>query len=179
MNTHVYNLRTVLTSIAGEHQYLTRTHDTYRLDPDLFDIDLWQLPDSLTDPADVDTLGRALEVYQGELAEGSGYEWVEPHRESLRRSIIDTSTTLAEQLTDTDPVQARRVLQRAITHDPYNEALYQQAIRLAPDQAAAARLLAQLTERLADIDTIPGPDTIVLAAAVRRGSPHDTSTSRR
>ncbi len=96
-------------------------------------------------------------------------EWVEPHREALRRTVIDASTALAEALADADSAAASRVLDWTLAHDPYNEALYQQAIRLAPTAISVSQLLARLTARLAEIDAVPSRDTMLLADSARSG----------
>ena len=67
------------------------------------------------------------------------------------------------------PSQALAALETALTHDPYNEYLYQQIMRL---QAAAGRpdavrrTLALLESRLADLGLTPGPQTRQAAAAL-------------
>ena len=55
---------------------------------------------------------------------------------------------------------------KAIGHDPYNDALYQQAMRLHArlgDSDAIRRLRKTLTRRLGEIDAEPAPDTMALS----------------
>jgi DNA-binding SARP family transcriptional activator len=63
----------------------------------------------------------------GPLADGSGYEWIEPYREEIRRQAADAALALADALTD--PQAALRVLGAAIQLHPYTEELYVAAVR--------------------------------------------------
>src|SRR2546421_7444346 len=106
-------------------------------------------------PARVAALREAVGCSTGPLAEGKAYEWIEPYREAVRRQAVDAHTALADALADalaaTDPAEAASVLEAAIGHDPYNDALYQQAMRLHArlgDGDAVRRLRKTLTRRL-------------------------------
>ena len=81
-------------------------------------------------------------------------------------------------LAETDRPAALAVLDQAIAQDPYNEALYRQAMRLhgADRNVAAIRQLRRdLTRHLADIpseasdETITLADQLAVAASRRRG----------
>ncbi len=94
-------------------------------------------------------------------------EWADPAREHAKRQAIDATDTLAHILAPNDPEQALGILEHAITTiDPQAEHLYRALIAIHRRQgrhAAAARSLATLTNRLAEIDTKPHPTTTALA----------------
>jgi hypothetical protein len=71
-------------------------------------------------------LRTAIDTYRGELTAGQQWPWLGPHREAIRRHIIDAYTELA---THTDLHTAATLLDHALQVDPYNENLRQQAIR--------------------------------------------------
>ncbi len=78
--------------------------------------------------------------------------------------MLSRCTSRIAQDTD-DPDQALGVLEHATTIiDPRAEHLYRATIALHRRHAAAARALATLTDRLAEIDAQPHPTTIALAA---------------
>ncbi len=109
-------------------------------------------------------LRAAVAAYRGGLAEGFDYEWIEVHRESIRRQALDAHLALAEA-TD-DPAEAVTVLEAAIRHAPYAETVYQQAMRAHAalghhDKIHALRH--SLTHRLQEIDAAPSRDTTDLA----------------
>jgi DNA-binding SARP family transcriptional activator len=128
-------------------------------------------------------LRRAVDAYDGALAEGSDYEWIEVHREGIRRQALDAHLALAAATAD--PTRALAVLEAAMSHDPYAEPAYQQAMRAHaalghPDEIRALRR--RLTRRLEEIDAEPGEDTIALAdrliAGLRQRQPAGQSHPR-
>ena len=137
----------------------------YRLDPALIGTDLEAFQAALeaarnaSGDGPAGRLPPAVALYRGELAEGAGYDWAEPYAETARRRALDAWTTIAEILQPADPDQALSALETALSHDPYNEYLYQQIMRL---QAAAGRpeavrrTLALLESRLTDLGLTPG-----------------------
>ncbi|MBM0274008.1 BTAD domain-containing putative transcriptional regulator [Micromonospora tarensis] len=168
LHTYVSDLRAVLRQHAGPGTYLTRPHHRYQLNPDSFDIDLWRLRAALraTDGrADrAQALRRAVEDYRP-LAEGCDYEWLEPHRHAVQREALDAVSALIEELAD-QPEQQAAVYDTALPHHPYNEELYQQAMRAhaALGDLDGIRLLRRtLTQRLSEIDAEPTDDTLTLA----------------
>ena len=101
---------------------------------------------------------------RGAAGAGSGYEWLEPHREAALHQATDAAAALAGLLTKTDIGAARQVLRTAISHAPYTEALYQQLITLHHgDSYATGAIYADLTARLAEIDAVPSEQTAHLA----------------
>jgi DNA-binding SARP family transcriptional activator len=182
LNTYVYNLRRNLRAVAGPGDYLLRPKQVARCDLEAgrFDCDLWRMRHHLqdaqtaTDPATrIAALHAAIGEHTGPFADGCAYEWVEPVREAIRRQAIDAHATLAEMLAETDRPGALAVLDQAIAQDPYNEALYRQAMRLhAADRniAAIRQLRRDLTRHLADIPAEPSDDTITLADQLAVGA---------
>ena len=147
----------------------------YRLDPALIGTDLEAFGEALeaarnaSGDARLAACRRAVALYRGELAEGTGYEWAEPYAEAARRRALDAWTTIAEILQPRDPDQALSALETALAHDPYNEYLYVRIMRL---QAAAGRpeavrrTLALLESRLTELGITPGAQTRQAAAAL-------------
>lgn len=141
--------------------------DRYQLDPALIEVDLWQFDAALDrarqDRSEEDQLAalrEATALYQGPLVDGADYEWAERFAEPARRRAVDAIARIAALLTPGDPEQALTVLETALAHDPYNEALYQEVMciqaRLGrPD--AARRTLALLETRLASLGLSPDP----------------------
>ncbi|MDG4760352.1 BTAD domain-containing putative transcriptional regulator [Micromonospora sp. WMMD710] len=168
LHTYASDLRAVLRHHAGPGTYLTRPDHRYQLNPDSFDIDLWRLraalraTDSRTERAQA--LRRAVEGYRP-LAESCDYEWLEPHRHAVQREALDAVAALIEDLAG-QPEQQAAVYDTAVPHHPYNEELYQQAMRAhaALGDLDAIRVLRRtLTQRLGEIDAEPTDDTLALA----------------
>ena len=147
----------------------------YRLDPALIGTDLEAFGEALEEArnasgdARLAACRKAVDLYRGELAEGTGYEWAEPYAETARRRALDAWTTIAEILQPADPDQALSALETALSHDPYNEYLYVRIMRL---QAAAGRpeavrrTLALLESKLTDLGIAPSSQTRQAAASL-------------
>ncbi len=147
----------------------------YRLDPALTGTDLEAFGEALEEArnasgdARLAACRKAVALYRGELAEGTGYEWAEPYAETARRRALDAWTTIAEILQPADPDQALSALETALSHDPYNEYLYVRIMRL---QAAAGRpeavrrTLALLESKLTDLGIAPSSQTRQAAASL-------------
>jgi DNA-binding SARP family transcriptional activator len=134
--------------------------ERYRLDTALIEVDLWQFAAALdraqaaAGQDQLAALQQAAALYQGPLADGAGYEWAERYAEPTRRRAVDALARIAGILQPHDPEQALTVLETAVAHDPYNEAVYQEIMRIQgrlgrPD--AARRTLALLETRLAGL----------------------------
>ncbi|MFJ1540425.1 transcriptional regulator [Micromonospora chalcea] len=179
VHTNASNLRHVL-GRAGtsdtKNAYVIKTAGRYRLDPVAVDIDVWTLRDLMrnatiaTEPRRRELLTAACDLYTAPLAEGQDYEWLQPHRETVRRWGTEAHLLLADDLLDHDPQAASDLLDKAIGLDRYNEALYTKAMhaRHALSDADGIRtLLRALTKALADLDAEPQEDTITLATHLR------------
>jgi DNA-binding SARP family transcriptional activator len=128
----VYNImRSVHEALDGAAggPTIVRAGDRYRLNPQHVDVDLWRLREAIRaagaspDPT-VQAAGarRVIDAYTGDLADGWGWPWLDPHREATRRHVLDAYTTLAAQ---SDPAAATRLLHAAAAVDPINDALRQ------------------------------------------------------
>jgi DNA-binding SARP family transcriptional activator len=141
--------------------FIILASERYRLDPALIEVDLWQFDaalgraqDAAGDQDQLAALRQAISLYQGPLADGAAYEWAERHAEPARRRAVDALARIAGILQSGHPEHALATLETALSHDPYNEALYQKIMRIQarlgrPD--AARRTLALLESRLAAI----------------------------
>jgi DNA-binding SARP family transcriptional activator len=179
VHTNASNLRHVL-GRAGtaetKNAYVIKTAGRYRLDPATVDVDVWNLRDLMrkaaiaTEPRRRELLTAACDLSSAPLAEGQDYEWIQPHRETVRRWGTEAHLLLADDLLDSDPQTASDLLDKAIGLDRYNEALYIKAMhaRHALGDADGIRtLLRALTKALADLDAEPREDTIELAQKLR------------
>lgn len=148
--------------------FIILASERYRLDPSLIEVDLWQFDaalgraqDASSDQDQLAALRRAISLYQGPLADGAAYEWAERHAEPARRRAVDALARIAAILQPGHPEQALATLETALSHDPFNEALYQAIMRIQtrlgrPD--AARRTLALLESRLAGLGLAPAAE---------------------
>jgi DNA-binding SARP family transcriptional activator len=156
--------------------WITRAAGRYRLDPALTATDLQDFDDALaaarragSDAGRLAACRAAVALYRGEVAEGAGYEWAEPHAEAVRRRALDAWTAIAAILQPAAPARALDALEAALPHDPYNEYLYQRIMRLqaaAGHPEAVRRTLVLLQARLAELGTVPAAQTRQVAAAL-------------
>ncbi|MFI6263289.1 transcriptional regulator [Micromonospora sp. NPDC051006] len=179
VHTNASNLRHVLGRAAdpdAKNAYLVKGAGRYRLDPATVDVDVWTLRDLLrtatiaTGPRRRELLTAACTLYTAPLADGQDYEWLPPHRETVRRWGTEAHLLLADDLIGSDPQGASDLLDNAIGLDGYNEALYTRAMhaRHALSDADGIRtLLRALTKALADLDAEPQETTITLANRLR------------
>jgi DNA-binding SARP family transcriptional activator len=191
LSTEVGNLRGRIRQAAGkkddqaagkkddkDFQPVPNTGSRYHLNPDLVDIDVWRLVDTLrragatTEPAArTAVLRQAVDAHTGTLAEGHDYDWIEQPREQLRRHGIRARLDLAGLLADTEPATAADLIRAAATSDPINEDLARRAMRASArvgDATTVRAVLQQLRAALDDIDEEPSGETIALAAQLQR-----------
>ncbi len=137
LSTEAANLRKTIRVAAGnpDLQPLINTGGHYHLDPDVLDVDLWNLFDHLdAATATSNPLTRAphlqatLAIQAGELAEGTQYEWIEAPREQVRRQRIRGLIALTEQ-PDVQADHAARLAEAAADLDPASEDLAQRAMK--------------------------------------------------
>ncbi|MER5338578.1 transcriptional regulator [Micromonospora sp. NPDC002717] len=179
VHTNASNLRHVLGRAStpdAKNAYVVKSAGRYRLDPATVDVDVWTLRDLLrtatiaTGPRRRELLTTACDLYTAPLADGQDYEWLQPHRETVRRWGTEAHLLLADDLVDTDPQGASDLLDKAIGLDRYNEALYTRAMRARHalgDADGIRTLLRALTKALADLDAEPQETTITLASQLR------------
>ncbi|WLS44818.1 transcriptional regulator [Micromonospora profundi] len=179
VHTNASNLRHVLSragTAATKNAYVIKSAGRYLLDPATVDVDVWTLRDLMrsatiaTGPRRRELLTAACDLYTAPLADGQDYEWLQPHRETVRRWGTEAHLLLADDLLHRNPQAASDLLAKAIRLDRYNEALYAKAMhaRHALGDADGIRtLLRALTKALADLDAEPHDDTIALATQLR------------
>ena len=176
-NLALRKAREMLRTAAGlpEPRWILNVSGRYRLDPALIGTDLEAFGEALeaarnaSGDARLAACRRAVALYRGELAEGTGYEWAEPYAETARRRALDAWTTIAEILQPADPGQALSALETALGHDPYNEYLYVRIMRLqaaAGHPEAVRRTLGLLESKLTDLGLVPSSQTRQAAAAL-------------
>jgi len=176
VHTNASNLRHVLGRAAdpeASNAYVIKSSGRYRLDPATVDVDVWTLRDLMrkatvaSGPARRELLTTACDLYTSPLAEGEDYEWLAPHRETVRRWGTEAHLLLADDLLHGHPQKASDLLDKAIDLDRYNEALYVKAMHARHalgDTDGIRTLLRALTKALADLDAEPQDDTRTLAA---------------
>jgi DNA-binding SARP family transcriptional activator len=165
------DLRAGLRGSGGETtEVLEKSGERYRPAPGEIACDLWELQAALgaaaraeDDDAARQALRRAVEVYRGDLLDGTGDPWVEPVRQDLHRRALDAHLRLAElEEAAGRPDAAVATLEQAIELDCYAEEPYR---RLMTIHAARGRLDAvgstwrQLNRRLAELDLDVEPAT--------------------
>ncbi|PSK96161.1 transcriptional activator [Murinocardiopsis flavida] len=167
-NAAVTNARRVLRRATGAPEAAVILHHNgrYRLDEQMVDADVWMFDDAVRTRGEDDPAQRrsrlesALALHAAPLLAEETAPWIEPEREQRRRAAAETGVELAR--TATDPREALAWLERARAADEYNEALYQEIMRLQAAQGradAVSRTLELLTERLAAIGAEPGQAT--------------------
>ncbi len=116
---------TDLRSLAGlpDVDFVQRVGDRYRINPEFVSCDLWRFEGAMTDGADAKSLSHAIDLYEGDLCEGSDWPWIELAREDARRRALSSCHRLAGLHSRSDDWNSALVpLRRALQVDPYNEA---------------------------------------------------------
>jgi DNA-binding SARP family transcriptional activator len=159
-------LRGLLIDATGTETIL-RTGERYHLDPEQVTVDLWDLNDAIErasialDPAaHIAALREVIALHTGVVADGNSWLWLYPHREATRRRLLDAYVALAD--TEPDPQNALAHIQDAISLDPYNEDVYQRAMRLHArlgNTEGIRRTLRALSERLTELEIRVSPKT--------------------
>jgi DNA-binding SARP family transcriptional activator len=190
LHTAASNLRKLLAGsvpdvAAGPADFVVKQHGRYRLNPDLVEVDLWQLRAAHTlartagaDEQRAGHLREVIDLYVGDLAAEEAYDWIERHRQGVLNLAIDAHTALATMLADDDPAQAAQILHAAADHDPLNEDVAQQAMRVQHrlgDPDAIRAVLRRLSLALDEIGAQPTAETAELADQLRRDLIRPTS----
>jgi len=108
----------------------------------------------------------AVAAHTGAFAEGRDNDWIEPHREQLRRNGIHACLALAELLTPTDPAESAALIVQASDLDPHSEDLTQRAMRALStigDGEGITHRLRTLRTALDEIDKEPSGETLAMA----------------
>lgn len=183
------NVRSLLRTATGtpEAPFIVRVGDHLRIDTHVIGCDLWRFRSALAGAAEAPddasrraTLESAVALWRGDLADGMDPLWIEEHRETLRRDAVDALALIATLSENDEPEHALAVLERAITIDRYQEALYQRimTIQAALGRKDAARRTYQLLEtRLVDLEVEPDESTASLLTQILNGEhPGNPST---
>ncbi|MEJ3742841.1 BTAD domain-containing putative transcriptional regulator [Actinomycetes bacterium KLBMP 9797] len=154
-------LRTALRTASGGHDVVVRAGEHYTLDHTVIDIDVVRLREAVQHAATAlaaaerdRALHAVIDVYRGELVTAQRWPWLVPHREAIRRHVIDAYTRLAAD----HPAEAVELLQKAVRVDPLNEHLHQHAVRAltaAGHHAEATALADRHTRELAAAGLLP------------------------
>lgn len=179
--TALGNLRSLLRKATGAGQLKAIQRDglRYRVDREVFAVDLWRFETALVAarraelaPAVAAALAEAGDAYTGPLLDGTPYAWVEPAREDLRRRAVDALARLAELREAAGDLEgALQAVEQAISADPVAEELYRRLMRLQTGLGrldAVQRTYRLLARRLADLDADPDQETEQLVADLLR-----------
>jgi len=165
------NVRNLLRSATRtpESAFIVRVGDRMRIDAREVGSDLWHFQGPLAAAASApddeqrrEALEEAASLWRGDFADGMDSVWIEEHRETLRRDAVDVLARLAELWQEGDPERALASLERAITIDRYQEALYQRIMMVQAmlgRRDAARRTYQLLDSRLSEIDAEPEEST--------------------
>lgn len=107
----------------------------------------------------------------GVLIDGFSPQWVTPIRETVRRDIISAARSLATTLFDDDPQRAYFILESIMDHDPLNELLWRDMLRLHAKLhqfSAIKYTMSILTHKLAAIGEMPTQETQELAEKLKQ-----------
>ncbi|MCA1192876.1 BTAD domain-containing putative transcriptional regulator [Saccharopolyspora sp. 6V] len=182
LNTTLSRLRRILTRLDHDLGELVHArHGHYRLNTILATTDYHDFTTAVTtrrtattDTQRAEAHETIIAVYQGDLADGIDTTWIEPVREHARRTYLDTITAHTRALAPRDPHRALGILEHARDLAPFHEPLYRDIMRLQhtlDHTDDIARTLTLLHSTLADIDTTPHPDTLLLAEQLQH--PHN------
>jgi DNA-binding SARP family transcriptional activator len=177
-HTTISDLRQYLAEAVGGDQPgvepIPRTDERYHLDARGVDIDLWAFNATVDEAATAvqpaehaAALRKVISLYTGAVAEGHNWLWLTAYRETTRRQVLDAYVALADA--DPEPRQALTLIQDAIRLEPYNEDLYQRAMRLHARLGSSdgvRRTLRTLSERLAELEVQMSTQTQQVAAEV-------------
>lgn len=182
-------LRRVVTDATSGSMtnFVMNSDGRYQLNRELVEVDFWTLQQLLRNARAVGAsrkscLQRAVDLYDGDLAEDVLSPWIEPFRESARRDVLDALSALINETGDADPRRVLVLLERARQLDPYNEDVYRQIMSTQTELgqlAAVPRTLALLTATLGEIDEEPSSATRDLAEFLQdRSGPQIASSGR-
>ncbi len=112
---------------------------------------------------------------RGILAADLTADWVAPIRESARRDTITAVGALAATVVEQDPRRALDLLETALDHDPLNELLWRDILRLHArlgEHTAIERTLGLLAHKLSKIGEEPTAETRDLAERLQKQARH-------
>ncbi|MET9629055.1 BTAD domain-containing putative transcriptional regulator [Lentzea sp. NPDC006480] len=157
--------------------FVLNSDGRYQLNSELVEVDFWALQQLLRHAGGMAganrtaCLQRAVDLYEGDLAEDVLSPWIEPFRESARRDVLDALSALINEQGEADPARVLVLLERARALDPYNEGVYRQIMSTQAQLGhldAVPRTLALLTATLGEIDEEPSAETRDIAELLQR-----------
>ncbi|MFC1437988.1 BTAD domain-containing putative transcriptional regulator [Streptacidiphilus sp. N1-10] len=126
----------------------------------------------------LDAFQHAADLYTGDLAAGWDHPWLESPRTHAREQVLALLNELATAAATPDVAIGH--LERALTHDPYNEQLHLRLARIHAERGstdAVQRLQERLTRSLRELDL--APNTTVQRAFATLLNPSAAPTVRR
>ena len=168
---------------ADRHVVLDHRAIRWRMDtPVSLDVAEFELAvgDAAADP---DRLKAGIDRYRGDLLPGLYDEWLEPHRERLRRAFVDALVLLANRLEQRREYrEAMAIMRRVIAADPLDEPAYRGLIRLAAaagDRSAGLHAYHACSTVLNnDLGVAPSPETQAAYAALLAGDRGEQAPAR-
>jgi DNA-binding SARP family transcriptional activator len=137
--TATTSLRTLLREHSDHPDAMFIVHDStrYRLEAELFDVDLWRMLTALDaatraedDANALTALHAVADAYGGDFAAGFDRPWIVDLAGVYRHQALSALGRIAE-ITEADrPDVAVAALERALVFDPVNEELYQRLMRI-------------------------------------------------
>lgn len=128
------DLRAIVREATGlEGDPVQRVGGQLRLDPSVFDVDLWRFEDALAAAGrgDDDAAQAAAEEYAGDLLKGEDLLWADVRREPLWRRALNNLADLSDrQSAAGDLAGALRAAEMAVELDPDTEEHYQRVMAL-------------------------------------------------
>jgi TolB-like protein/Tfp pilus assembly protein PilF len=155
---------------------LLKVQDTLSLHPDLIDVDVARF-EGLAAGDDQADLGRAIQLYAGDLLEGldiadPGFEeWLRPERQRLREAMMGA---LSKALARSSGGTAIDLAQRLLAMDRYREEGYRALMRAHAEAGEIAAALRQYETCRAilkqELDASPSAETEELCRQIRRAA---------
>ncbi|PSR57706.1 MULTISPECIES: BTAD domain-containing putative transcriptional regulator [Nocardia] len=147
----------------------TQGRARYRLDPAHVRVDYWDFTDAVTarrratnNEDRAAACQRIIDIATAPLAPDLSQPWIEPMREATRRDALNAVGWLASHTVTNDPRTTLDMLETAAETDPYNEALWQDILRLHAklgEYDALTRTYMLLSRKLTEIDATPSRET--------------------
>ncbi|WP_181063604.1 AfsR/SARP family transcriptional regulator [Nocardia nova] len=169
----ISRLRIALGSATGTDGHTavqaTQGRARYRLDPAHVRVDYWDFTGAVaarrraaTTEERAAACQRIIDIATAPLALDLSQPWIEPMREAARRDALNALGWLASHTVTTDPRTTLNMLETAAETDPYNEALWQDILRLHAklgEYDALTRTYTLLSRKLTEIDATPSRET--------------------
>ncbi|MEU1983286.1 hypothetical protein [Nocardia sp. NPDC019395] len=184
LNTAISRLVAVISTATdgAAGKIVTTDHFRYRLDPRITtDYQSFARAVRRRRHANCDTerSGACREIVEtagrGVLAADLSAAWATTIREAARRDTITAVGSLAATVVEHDPRRTLDLLETALDHDPFNELLWRDILRLHArlgEHSAIDRSMSLLAHKLAGIGEKPTQETQELAERLRQKAPN-------